>query len=126
MRFDVAVALALAAWTVAAPAMGQDAGDVADGQKVFKQRCGMCHSPEAGTNRIGPSLFGVVGRKSATAEGYAYSSAMRKKAVTWDDKTLDTYLENPAAFVRGTKMTMAGLRKPEERRQIIAYLRSLH
>ncbi len=126
MKFGAAVLLALAAWAISSRAMGQDVADVAKGQNVFRRTCGMCHSADRGTNRIGPSLFGVVGRRSATVDGFVYSSAMKKRAVTWDEQTLDKYLEDPRAFAPGTKMTFAGLRKPEERRQVIAYLKTLH
>ena len=101
-------------------------GDAAAGQKVFNQ-CKACHDIEKGVNKVGPTLKGVVGRKAASVEGYKYSEAMTKKGaegVVWDEATLTEYLPNPKAFVPGTKMAFAGLKKPEDVANVIAYLKA--
>lgn len=100
------------------------AGDVAEGAKVFK-KCAACHKVEAGKNGVGPSLHGVVGAKVAHVGDYKYSEGMKTYAATgavWDETTLDHYLTNPKAHVKGTKMSFAGLSKPEDRANVIAYL----
>lgn len=100
------------------------AGDAAAGAKVFR-KCQACHSPEPNVNRVGPSLFGVVGRHAGTLAGYHYSSAMKDYDVVWNDETLNTYLEAPQKVVKGTKMTFAGLKDATERADVIAYLNTL-
>ena len=100
-------------------------GSAATGQDLFKHKCGTCHSAEAGKNRVGPSLAGVVGRKAASVETYSYSAAMRSSGLTWDPPTLDSYLTNPRAKVPGTKMTFPGLPQASDRSDIIAYLSTL-
>ena len=69
------------------------AADPVAGQAVFKSQCTTCHSPAAGKNLIGPSLFGVVGRKTGSIQGYKYSVGNQNANLTWDDATLDKYLE---------------------------------
>ena len=100
-------------------------GSAADGANLFKHKCGSCHSTEAGKNRVGPSLAGVVGRKAASIQTYSYSEALRSSGVTWDAASLDSYLENPRNKVQGTKMTFVGLPQAKDRANIIAYLRTL-
>jgi cytochrome c len=99
-------------------------GDPVHGAVVFKQ-CLVCHTNEQGKNKIGPSLWGVVGRHSASIEGYTYSAAMKGADKTWDEATLNTYLTKPQAMVPGTKMTFAGLPKEQDRLDVIAYLKTL-
>ena len=121
------LAIAIAATAIAATSLAPSAraeGDAAAGKAVFN-KCAICHSPAAGKNMIGPSLFGVVGRKSASIEGFSYSDAMKAADKTWDEATLDTYLTNPKAMVPGTKMIFPGLPKPEDRANLIAYLSTL-
>jgi len=100
------------------------AGDAAAGEKVFAQ-CKACHENEKGITKIGPTLKGVVGRKVASVDGYSYSAAMKAFGATgavWDEATLTKYLPNPKALVPGTKMAFAGLKKPEDVANVIAYL----
>ena len=106
----------------AAPALAADAGA---GQAVFKSVCAMCHSNQAGTNKIGPTLFGLVGRKTGSVEGYTYSPANQGANLTWDEATLDKYLQAPRTLVPGTKMTYGGLKDDEKRANLIAYLATL-
>jgi cytochrome c len=98
-------------------------GDVAAGEKIFAH-CAPCHSNKPGENKIGPSLAGVFGRKSGTEPGYNYSSAMKGANVTWDEKTLDEYLQGPGKFVRGTRMVYF-VPDEKDRQDVIAYLKTL-
>ena len=116
---------ALMVFGAGAPAMAD--GDAAAGKKVFA-KCRACHKVEAGKHGVGPSLHGIVGRAVATADGYTkYSKQMQEFGAgkTWDEATLDAFLENPKDLVKGTKMAFPGLRKPEQRADVIAYLKSV-
>lgn len=86
--------------------------------------CKACHSfDKSGQALVGPNLWGVVGRSKASASGYDYSPALSGLGGAWTYDDLDDFLKNPAAFAKGTKMTFAGVPKPEQRAAIIAYLR---
>ena len=98
------------------------AADPAAGQVVFKSQCSICHSPQAGKNMVGPSLFGVVGRKTGGIQGFHYSVGNQNANLTWDDATLDKYLESPKTIVPGTTMTFAGVKDATKRADLIAYL----
>ena len=87
-------------------------------------RCAGCHSTQAGQNKIGPSLAGVVGRSSGSVPGYDYSNAMKNAHLTWDPQTLDKFLQNPGGLVHGTKM-FAMVPDAGTRQRVIAYLKSL-
>lgn len=100
------------------------AGDPAAGQKVFASHCAVCHATALGENKVGPSLAGVVGSKSATVPGYDFSPAMKEANVTWDDANLDKYLTNPTGFIHGTKM-FVNLPNEADRQNVIAYLNTL-
>ena len=97
------------------------AGDPVAGKTIFA-RCGVCHSTDPGTNRIGPSLANIVGRKSASIATFAYSPAMKAANLVWTPAVLDKYLTNPRAMVPGTKMFFAGLPNAPDRANVIAYL----
>lgn len=96
-------------------------GDAAAGEKVFNQ-CKACHTLEQGKHRVGPSLHGVIGRKAGSAEGFKYSDPMIKSGITWNAEELDKYLADPKGFIPGNKMAFAGLKKDEDRKNVIAYL----
>jgi cytochrome c len=102
------------------PVMAQ--GDPGKGATVFK-RCAACHVVDKPQNRVGPSLHGVFGRKAGSVEGFKYSDAMKNADITWDEAQLDKYLENPKGDIPGNKMAFPGLKKPEERADVIAYLK---
>ncbi len=87
-------------------------------------RCAGCHSTQAGQNKVGPSLAGVFGRTSGSVPGYAYSAALKNAHLTWDDQTLDKFLQNPSGLVHGTKM-FATVPDADTRQRVIAYLKSL-
>ena len=96
------------------------------GQDVFADNCAVCHSPDAGTNKLGPSLFGVVGRKSGSVGDYTYAPAMKNAGLTWDAATLDKYVTDPQSVVPGTKMLFPGLKSADDRKALIQYLGTLH
>jgi cytochrome c len=100
------------------------AGDAAAGQNVFATRCSVCHATEPGVKKFGPSLAGVFGRKSGTEAGYDYSAALKGASITWDEKTLDQFIENPTVDVPGTKMPV-NLSGSGDRQNVIAYLKTL-
>lgn len=94
----------------------------ADGEKVYKKFCTSCHSVQKGKNQVGPSLSGIVGRKAGTVEGFKYSDVNAKSGVMWDEAQLDKYLTDPKAYMPGNKMVFNGVKKDEERKNLIAYL----
>lgn len=101
------------------------AASVDEGQAVAR-KCQACHDfAQGGANKIGPALWGVLGRDIAAHEGFSYSSALAEKEGTWDYETLDAYLADPRSWAPGNKMAFAGLKKPEDRADVILYLRSL-
>jgi cytochrome c len=100
------------------------AADIDAGKSVFK-KCALCHTDEPEKNKIGPSLFGIVGRQSASLSNYNYSDAMKNFDHTWDPQTLDSYLIDPRAIVPETKMIFPGLKDKIERDNLIAYLETL-
>ena len=141
-RFRIAALAGLAGLMLAAgPAAAE--GDAAKGEKIFISSgsaafaadaeagvkefnvCKACHTIEAGgPNRVGPNLHGVYGREAGKAEGFKYSSTVADSGLVWTPENLDAYLTAPAKFLKGNRMAFAGLAKPEERADIIAYLAS--
>jgi cytochrome c len=108
-----------------AGASAQAAGDADAGKTLFNKKCALCHSVVQGQNKIGPSLYGVVGRKAGTLDGYNYSEAMKNANRTWDDATLSDYLTAPRQKIPGVKMIFAGLPDDTDRANVIAYLDTL-
>jgi len=99
-------------------------GDIAHGEKVFK-KCAACHSiVKGGKNAIGPALYNVVGRKVGAVEEYKYSKAMVAYAKEWSFEEMNSYLIKPQAYIKGTKMAFAGLRKEKDRASVILYMNS--
>ena len=122
MRLTIAAAAALAL-CLPAQTFAQDA---AKGETVFK-KCQICHEvgPTAKV-KVGPILNDVIGRKAATLPGFAYSPAMKEageKGMTWTDENLAKYLENPREFIPKNKMAFVGLKKEDERADVLAYLK---
>lgn len=98
-------------------------GDATKGKADFAT-CSTCHSIEAGVNKIGPSLHGVVGRNAGSIPGYTYSAANKGSGITWSEAKLFQYLEKPQRVVPGTKMAFPGWSDPQKRADVIAYLKS--
>ena len=97
------------------------------GKKVAR-KCAACHSfDEGGANKVGPNLWNVVMRKAGSVEGFKYSSAMTEFGAdhSWTFEELNDFLAKPKAHLPGTSMTFAGLKKPDDRADVLAYLRSL-
>lgn len=122
MRAIAFFAVATIATFTASQSQAQDA---AAGEKVFA-KCKVCHFVDQDKNKIGPSLSGVIGRTAGTHPGFSYSKPMieaGKSGVVWDDATLATYLHDPKAMIKGTKMAFVGLKKDEDVANVIAYLK---
>ena len=98
-------------------------GDAEAGKKVFN-KCKSCHGFDPGKKKIGPHLNGVVGRAAGTVENYKYSEPMETSGLTWDHETLHKFLTKPKALVKGTKMSLAGIKKEADRANVIAYIES--
>lgn len=101
------------------------AGDAAAGQALFQQKCSLCHAPVQGVNKVGPSLWGVVGRPAGSLASYTYSDAMKNANRVWEPATLNVYLTNPRQAIPGVKMIFAGLPDQTDRDNVIAYLSTL-
>lgn len=95
-----------------------------EGERLFRTRCGTCHSADSGENRMGPHLSGLLGRSAGTIEGARYSKALGGSGIVWDEEKLQAFLANPRQVVPGTTMTVS-IRDEAQRSAIIAYLRSL-
>ena len=120
----IAAALtALALTGMAGAALAE--GDAAAGEKVFR-KCKSCHQVGDGAkNRIGPVLTGIVENEIASVEDFKYSKAFlakKEEGLVWTEEVLDTYLTKPKKFIPGTKMSFSGLKKEQQRADIIAYL----
>tara|TARA_B100000963_G_scaffold341110_1_gene340465 strand:+ start:190 stop:735 length:546 start_codon:yes stop_codon:yes gene_type:complete len=99
-------------------------GDLAHGQKVFK-KCSACHMIATdGKNMIGPNLWSVIGRKAGSVDDYKYSKAMVAYGKKWTFEEMNAYLIKPQAYIKGTKMAFAGLRKEKDRASVILYMNS--
>ncbi|UYV62376.1 CYCS [Cordylochernes scorpioides] len=106
--------------------MSVPAGDSAKGKKIFTTKCAQCHNIEAGKgHKTGPSLWDIVGKKTGQGAGYKYSDANKNCGLTWTKETLYKYLENPKKMIPGTKMVFAGIKKPQERADLVAYIESM-
>jgi cytochrome c len=120
-RLGIGAALAIA--LAGGPVLAQDAES---GQDIFRQ-CRACHQIGAGAkNLVGPQLNGIIGRKVSAIEDFNYSQASKDtaaKGVVWTEDVLEKYLENPVAFMPGTKMAYAGIKDAGDRKDVIAYLK---
>tara|TARA_B100000886_G_C20143748_1_gene375072 strand:+ start:64 stop:603 length:540 start_codon:yes stop_codon:yes gene_type:complete len=97
-------------------------GNVSHGEKVFK-KCAACHLVnKGGENKIGPALYGIIGKKVASKDDYKYSKAMSAYDKNWTFEEMNGYLKKPQRYIKGTKMAFAGLRKEKDRASVILYL----
>jgi len=117
----VIAVLTLAGLTGLAPRVSTAADG--DGQAAFAE-CAACHTAD-GTNQVGPTLKGIVGRNSASVPGFAYSNAMKRAQLQWTTEQLDEYIANPQAVVPGNVMPYAGMADATRRAALIAYLATL-
>ena len=124
MRFPIQTsALTLLGMALATPAFAQ--ADPAQGQKLFQQRCAVCHSLTAAQKKpTGPHLEKLFGRKAGSVEDFTYSAGMKSASIVWDEKTLTDFLAAPAKLVPGTTMPV-GAPQAADREDIVAYLKSL-
>ena len=120
----IAAALALATAALALPATAP-AGDVARGRAVFNRTCQNCHATAIGVNKIGPSLWAVLGRRAASVPDFNYSAALRQEDRSWDEAALDAYLVNPRGVLHGVRMYFKGLADARARADVISYLATL-
>lgn len=96
--------------------------DVNRGAKIFK-KCASCHNVGKGESaKVGPNLFGVVGRAKASSSGFSYSEAMKSKGGVWDRESISQFITKPKDFISGTKMAFPGLKKPQDRADVILFL----
>lgn len=117
--------LALIVLQVLDASSAQAAGDPEKGATIFR-RCATCHSvQEGGPNKVGPGLFGIIGRKVASLSGYMYSMAMESANFVWTEDKLISFLAHPQQVLPGTKMPFSGLSNVEDASNIVAYLASL-
>ena len=101
------------------------AGDASAGAALFN-RCSICHSnAKGGPNKLGPNLFGVVGRKAGTYPGFSYSAALKGSRITWTPDKLMTWVAGPQKLVPGTMMMIAPISDSKQRADIVAYLATL-
>ena len=120
VRGEAAAALVVLLYCGQAGAQGNPEA----GKLVF-EKCHTCHSARIGVNKIGPSLWGVLGRRSATVPDFMYSEALRAADKVWDAGSLDVYLADPRHVLNGTRMMFKGLDDPRDRADVIAYLATL-
>ncbi len=109
--------------TVAGVKLASYTPDAAAGEKDFAV-CKTCHAVEAGKNMVGPSLHGLIGRHSGEIPGFVYSAANKGSGIVWTEEKLFQYLEAPQRVIPGTKMTYTGLKDPQKRANVIAYLKT--
>jgi len=108
------------------PALAADvSGDAVAGRAIFQRVCQNCHSPEIGINKVGPSLWNIVGRQAASVPDFVYSEAMKNNKSIWSASSLDAYLADPRGDVHGVKMFFKGLPEATDRADVIAYLQTL-
>jgi cytochrome c len=110
-----------AALTLATP-LALAEGDAEAGKKVFR-KCKACHVIDKEKNRLGPHLIGIFGREAGSVDGFKYSKAMMESGITWDETTIDEYLADPKGYVPKNKMAFVGLKKENDRANVIAYLK---
>ena len=111
----------IATAVLAATSVARAEGDAARGEKRFEE-CVACHALARGTESVGPSLYGVFGRKAGEGGEFRYSPALKRSGITWDEHTIETFITDPQAVVPGNRMPFAGITDAAARADLIAYL----
>jgi cytochrome c len=125
MKQWMPMGLVAGALVVGSPALAQS-GNAERGERLFNQQCKNCHTVEkGGAQTLGPNLSGMFGRKAGSIEGFKASDAMKASGIAWDDAVLADYLKDPKGRVPGTTMVHAGLKRPEQLADVIAYLKKV-
>ncbi|MBI3512861.1 MAG: c-type cytochrome [Proteobacteria bacterium] len=119
MRSGILVVAAVAA------AWGPIDARAQDGEALYRRQCATCHATQAGQNKIGPTMAGIAGSKSAGVPGFEFSDAMKGANLTWTDDTLAKYIADPKGTVPGTKMVYAGMKNPDDVKAVVDYLKTL-
>jgi len=110
----------------AATASTDPGGDIAKGKKTFRKKCMSCHTiDKGGKDRTGPNLWAIVGRTKAASQNYRYSNTMKMLGGVWTEAEIGSFIAGPRTFVPDTKMTFAGLKKAQDRADVLAYLKTL-
>jgi cytochrome c len=128
MKYVKQALMVAALLATSAPGLAADQKDGSKaGQGAFNNHCRTCHSVQAGDNRLGPNLHGIIGRKAGSESGYAaYSQAMKSSGITWNEATLDKFIADPEAVAPNNNMKpYKGLPDANVRKQIVAYLKSI-
>ena len=126
--YAVIVILALSAGAARAQAIDPNLGgpgNPAHGEVLFKQRCGVCHQPDpGGKNGVGPALYGAFGRRAGQAPGFPYSDNLKASGVVWTPEKLNQWIQKPSSLVPGVKMVLAPINQPQDRADIVAFLKT--
>jgi cytochrome c len=121
MRGKVRGTISAAALLLASTGAARADGDAARGEKRFEE-CATCHTLQRGVNNVGPSLYGIIGRKAGEIADFRYSPAMKRSGITWTAQTLDMFIADPQQEVPGNRMPFAGMPDAGDRADLIAYL----
>ncbi len=125
MKLSKLVFLSVAGIMFAVASQALAAGDIAKGKKLAK-KCKSCHTMnEGGKNRLGPNLFGILGKPAGGVEGYKYSKAMSSSGIIWDESTFTEFITKPKKVIKGTKMSFKGIKKATQRADLLAYFSTL-
>lgn len=123
---DRVLSLCAAAAVCVAFASVARAGDAAHGRALFTANCSVCHNADKdGGNKIGPNLFGIVGRPAGSHSGFSYSTAMKSAGIAWTPEKLAAYLAAPQRMLPGVRMTFAGFANPADAQDVVSYLATL-
>jgi cytochrome c len=123
---DRVLSFAGAAFVALSMAPGARAADPAHGKELFGAKCTVCHNAEEDAgNKIGPNLYGVVGRPSGSIAGFSYSSAMKGAGIVWTPEKLAAYLAGPQKMIPGIRMTFPGFGNPADAEDVVSYLSAL-
>lgn len=117
---NIKIAALAGAWLALGASAASADVDLVKGEQIYRH-CQGCHSIDR--NRVGPMHKGLFGRPAGTVPGFAYSEAMKNSGIVWNEQTLDRFLQGPRKMVPGTKMTYAGVADPQDRANLIAYLK---